>query len=136
MIDQPTGPPLAPVLPSTSHSVPATITDFMSSPVFNLPPCLSPISEKSALFSPSSVSDTKGQVRTEAHVVSYTADLPHPSATIMRTTAWTSSGAPLVISQVKLEERARYSGGMKPSVRAWLIEVEQWMRLMRYPPAD
>ena len=47
---QSTGPLLTPVFPSTSHSAPATVADSMSSPAFNLPPpCLSPISEKSAL---------------------------------------------------------------------------------------
>ena len=60
---QSTGPPLAPVFPSTSQTTPATVADFVSSLAFNLPPpCLSPISEKSALSSPPSVSDAKGKV--------------------------------------------------------------------------
>ena len=131
------GPPLGPVLPSTSHSAPSTITDFVSSPAFNLPLCLSPISEKTALSIPPSVSDVKGKVRTEAPpTVSYTADLPHPSAATMGTTTGTSSGTPLCVGQLKLEGPARYFGGQKPSVRAWLVEVERWMRLMYYPPAD
>ena len=47
-----TGPPLILVLPSMFYSAPATIADFVSSLAFNLPPpCLSPISEKSALSS-------------------------------------------------------------------------------------
>ena len=54
----------------------------------------------------------------------------------MGTIAGTSAGAPLGIGQLKLEGPARYCGGRKPSVRAWLIEVEQWMRLMHYSPAD
>ena len=54
----------------------------------------------------------------------------------MGTTAGTSTGTPLGIVQLKLEGPTRYSGGRKPSVRAWLVEVERWMRLMRYPLAD
>ena len=46
---QSTGPPLETVLPSTSYPTPTTIADSVSSPAFNLPPpCLAPISEKSA----------------------------------------------------------------------------------------
>ena len=135
---QSTGPPPTTVFPSAIYSAPETITDSVSLPAFNLPPpCLPPISEKSAQFSPPSVSDVKGKVRTEAPpTMSYTADLPHPSAATMGTTAGTSTGAPLGIGQLKLEGPARYSGGRKSSVRAWLVEVERWMHLMRYPPAD
>ena len=85
---------------------------------------LPPIGEKSPLSSPLSVFDEKGKVRTEAPpTVSYTADLPHPLAATMGTTAGTSLGAPLGIGQLKLEGPARYSGGQKPSVQAWLVEV-------------
>ena len=135
---QSAGPPPATVFPSAIYSAPANVADSVSSPAFNLPPpCLSPINEKSAQSSPPSVSDAKGKVRTEAPpTVSYTADLPHPSAATMGTTARTSAGTPLGIGQLKLEGPARYSGGRKSSVRAWLVEVERWMRLMRYPPAD
>ena len=66
MTEQSIGPPLELVLPSTSHSVPATITDSMSSLAFNLPPCLLPVSEKSPLSSSPSVSNVKGEVRIEA----------------------------------------------------------------------
>ena len=83
------------------------------------------------------MSETKDKMRTDAPpTVLYTTDLPHPSAATMGTTAGTSAGAPLGIGQLKLEGPVRYSGGQKPSVRAWLVEVERWMRLMRYPPAD
>ena len=135
---QSTGPPLMQVFPSTSHSGSAAVADSVSSPEFNLPPpCLSPISEKSALSSPPPVSDVKGKVSTEAPPhIEYTADLPHPSAATMGTIAGTSTGAPLGIGQLKLEGPVRYSGGRKPSLRAWLVEVERWMRLMHYPPAD
>ena len=135
---QSAGPPPAPVFPSAIYSAPETVADSVSSLAFNLPPpCLSPISEKSARSSPPSVSEKKDKMRTDAPpTVSYTADLPHPSAATMGTTAGTSAGAPLGIGQLKLEGPARYSGGQKPSVRAWLVEVERWMRLMRYPPAD
>ena len=131
------GPPLAPVLPSTSSSTPATVAGSVSSPAFILPPpCLSPISEKSALSNPPSMSDVKGKVRIDTPpTVLYTADLPHQSVATMGTTAGTSMGTPLGIDQLKLEGPVRYSGGQKPSVRAWLVEVERWMRLMRYPPA-
>ena len=54
----------------------------------------------------------------------------------MGTTAGTSAGMPLGIGQLKLEGPARYFGGQKPSVQAWLVEVERWMHLMRYPLAD
>ena len=54
----------------------------------------------------------------------------------MGTTVGTSMGAPLGIGQLNLEGPARHSGGRKSSVRAWLVEVERWMSLMRYPPAD
>ena len=135
---QSAGPPPSTVFPSAIYSAPANVADFVSLPAFNLPPpCLSPISEKSAQSSPPSVADEKGKVRTEAPpTVSYIADLPHPSAATMGTIAGTSTGAPLGIGQLKLERPARYSGGRKPSVRAWLVEVERWMRLMRYFPAD
>ena len=62
------------------------------------------------------MSDVKGKVGTEAPHLSYIADLPHPSAATMGTTAGTSTGAPLGISQLKLEGPTRYSGGQKPSV--------------------
>ena len=135
---QSAGPPPLTIFPSAIYSAPETVADSVSSLAFNLsPPCLSPISEKSAQSGPPPMSDVKGKVGTEAPpFVSYTADLPHPSAATMGTTAGTSAGAPLGIGQLKLEGLARYSGGRKPSVRAWLVEVERWMRLMRYPPAD
>ena len=96
---QSTGPPLAPVFPSTSRFTLATVADSVSSPAFNLPPpCLSPISEKSVLSSPPSVSDVKGKVRTKAPpYIECTADLPHQSAATMGTTIGTSAGAPLGI---------------------------------------
>ena len=106
------GPLLTLVFPSTSHSASATITNSVSSPAFNLPPpCLSPISEKSALYSPPPVSDVKGKVGTGAPFhIEYTANLPHQSAATMGTTAGTSAGAPLGIGQLKLEGAAMYSG--------------------------
>ena len=136
--DQSIGPPLEIVLPSKSHSALATVVDFVSSPTFNLPPpCLSPIREESVLFSPPLGPNVKGKVWIEAPlIISYTTNLPHPSATTMGTTAGTSVGMPLGIGQLKLEGPARYSGGQKPSVRTWLVEVERWMRLMHYLPAD
>ena len=135
---QSTGPMLAPVFSSTSHSAPVTVADSVSSPAFNLPPpCLSPISEKSALPSPPPVFDVKGKVGTRAPLhIEYTADLPHQLAATMGTTAGTSTGAPFGIGELKVEGPARYSSGRKPSVRAWLVEVERWMHLMRYPLAD
>ena len=134
--DQSTGSPLEPMLPSTSYSTPPTVANSVSSPTFNLPPHLPPISEKSPLSSPLSVSDEKAKVRTEAPLtVSYMADLPHPSAATMGTTARTSLDALLGISQLKLEGRTRYFGGWKPSVRACLVKVERWMCLMCYPPS-
>lgn len=137
MIDQSKGPPLELVLPSTSHFASATVTDFVSSPAFNLTLCLSPIRKKSALSSPPSVSNVKGKVRIEAPpIVSYTTELPHPSAATMGTIAGTSSSASLGIGQLKLKGPARYFGGQKPSVRALFVEVERWMRLMCYPPGD
>ena len=135
---QSAGPPPSTMFPSAIYSAPANAADSVSSPAFNLPPpCLSPISEKSAQSSPPSVSEMKGKMRTDAPpTVSYTADLPHPLVATMGTTAGRSADAPLGIGQLKLEGPARYSGGRKPIVRAWLVEVERWMRLMRYPPAD
>ena len=125
------------MLPAISYSVPPIVADFVPSLLFNLPPHLPPISEKSPLTSPFLVSDEKGKVWAEAPpTVSYTADLPHPSATTMGTIAGTSSGAPLSVSQLKLEGLVWYSGGRKPSVRAWLVEVERWMRFMCYAQAD
>ena len=83
------------------------------------------------------MSNVKDKVRAEAPpTVSYTADLPHPLAATMGTTAGTSASTPLGIGQLKLEGLARYSGGQKPSVRAWLVKVERRMHLMCYPPAD
>ena len=58
------------------------------------------------------MSYVKGKVRTEAPpAISYTANLPHPSAETMETTAGASSGAPLGVGELKLEGPARYSGG-------------------------
>ena len=76
---QSVGPPPSTVFPSAIYSAPATIVDFVSSPAFNLPPpCLSSISEKSALSSPPSMSNAKGKVRTEASLhIEYNANLPH-----------------------------------------------------------
>ena len=83
------------------------------------------------------MSDVKGKVGIGAPPhIECIANLPHQSAATMGTTARTSTGAPLGIGQLKLEGPVRYSGGRKSSVRAWLVEVEQWMRLMRYPPTD
>ena len=117
--------------------MPPTVVDFVSLPAFNLPPYLSPISEKSSLSNTHSVSNVKGKVRTEAApIVSYTDDLLHPLAATMRITVGTSSGAPLGIRQLKLERLARRFGDRKPSVRALLVEVERWMHLMCYYPVD
>ena len=81
--------------------------------------------------------DVKDKVRTGAPpYIEYPADLPHQLVATMGTTAGTSVGAPLGIGQLKLEGLARYFGDQKPSVQAWLVEVERWMHLMRYPPAD
>ena len=86
---------------------------------------------------PPHVSDMKGKVGTRAPPhIEYTANLPHQSAAAIGTTTGTSVGAPLGIGQLKLEGPMRYSSGQKPSMRAWLVEVEQWMPLMCYPPAD
>ena len=76
-------------------------------------------------------------MRTEAPpIVLHTTNLPHPSVATMGTTGGTSAGVPLGVGLLKLDGLARYSSGRKPSVRACLIEVEQWIRLMCYPPAD
>ena len=107
-----TSPPLGPMLPLTSYSLPPIVVGSVSSLVFNLPPHIPPISEKSPLSSPLSVFDEKCKMRTEAPpTISYTADFPHPSAATMGTIATTSSGAPLGIGQLKLEGPARYFGG-------------------------
>ena len=37
---------------------------------------------------------------------------------------------------VKIEAPPRYSGRRQPSVRVWLTQMEQYMRLMRYSPSD
>ena len=42
---------------------------------------------------------------------------------------------PQTIGTLCLEAPARYSGGTRPGVRAWLREVSRWMRLMDYPQA-
>ena len=71
------------------------------------------------------MSNVRGKVGTEGPPhLSYIADLPHLSAATMRTTVGRSVGAPLGIGQLKLEGPARYSDGWKPSVQAWLVEVE------------
>ena len=122
----------------TKHNTaPPTVIDLVSSLAFNLPPCLSPISKKLVMSSPPLGPDVKGKVRTEAPLnISYTANLPHPLAATMGTIVGTSASVPLGIGQLKLEGPARHSSGQKPDVRAWLVEVERWMHLMRYPPAD
>ena len=78
-MEQSTGPPLEPVLPSTSHSAPVPFADFVSSPVFNLPSCLSPIGKKLALSSPPSGPNTKGKMRDRCpsfHFVHYRSSPP------------------------------------------------------------
>ena len=42
---------------------------------------------------------------------------------------------PQAVGALRLEAPARYAGGAKPGVRAWLREVSRWMRLMDYPQA-
>ena len=42
---------------------------------------------------------------------------------------------PQTVGALRLEAPARYAGGAKPGVRAWLREVSRWMRLMDYPQA-
>ena len=42
---------------------------------------------------------------------------------------------PQSVGALRLEAPARYAGGAKPGVRAWLREVSRWMRLMDYPQA-
>ena len=37
---------------------------------------------------------------------------------------------------MKLEAPPRYSGKKQPSVRTWLSQMEQYMRLMKYAPTD
>ena len=37
---------------------------------------------------------------------------------------------------MKLEAPPRYSGKKQPSVRTWLSQMEQYMRLMKYVPTD
>lgn len=34
---------------------------------------------------------------------------------------------------MKLHAPPRYAGGHRPSVRAWLSQMEQYMQLMKYP---
>ena len=43
---------------------------------------------------------------------------------------------PQSVGALRLEAPARYAGGAKPGVRAWLREVSRWMRLMAYPQAQ
>ena len=40
------------------------------------------------------------------------------------------------VGQMKLEAPPRYSGKKQPSVRTWLSQMEQDMRLMKYAPTD
>ena len=40
------------------------------------------------------------------------------------------------VGQMKLEAPPRYSGKKQPSVRTWLSQMEQYMRLMKYTPTD
>ena len=40
------------------------------------------------------------------------------------------------VGQMKLEAPPRYSGKKQPSVRTWLSQMERYMRLMKYDPAD
>ena len=124
MIGQSTGPPFDPVLPSTFYFVPLNFANSISLLMFNLLPHLPPINEKSPLSGSLPVSDEKCKVRIEAPpTILYNVNLPHPSATTMGTTAGTSLGAPLGIDQLQLEGPARYFGGRKPSVRAWLVKM-------------
>ena len=100
LTEQPTGPPLEPPLPSTSHTVLPSVANSVSSPTFNLSQCLSPISEKSIPSSPPPIVDGKGHVRTEAPpTISITADLPHPSVATTSASVGTSTGTPLGIDQ-------------------------------------
>ena len=112
-----TSPPLESVFPSTSYPVPSTVVDFVSSPAFNLPPCLPTINEKSALFNPPSLSNIKAKVRIEAiPIVFHAADFPHPIGSNHGDYSWTNSGTALGIGQLKLEGLGRYSNGQNPSV--------------------
>ena len=42
---------------------------------------------------------------------------------------------PQTVGALRLEAPARYAGGQRPGVRAWLRDVSRWMRLMDYPEA-
>ena len=40
------------------------------------------------------------------------------------------------VGQMKLDAPPRYSGKRYPGARVWLAQMERYMRLMRYDPAD
>ena len=110
------------------------IADLVSSLEFNLLPCPFPNQRGVTHVQPSIVSNVKGKMRTVVPpIVSYTLDLSHPLVATTGAAAEKSLGAPLGIGQLKLKEPMRYYGSQKPTVRAWLVEVELWMRLMLYP---
>lgn len=49
------------------------------------------------------------------------------------------TGLPAVerrIGELRLEGPPRFNGTRKPGVRTWLVEIERWMRLMRYDEVD
>ena len=67
------------------------------------------------------MSNMKGKMRIEAPPTFFNvADLPHPFVATMGT----STIMPLDIGQLKLEGLERYFGGKKPSVQAWLVNLE------------
>ena len=47
-----------------------------------------------------------------------------------------AAGGALGVGQMKLDAPPRYLGGRRPGPRAWLSQMEQFMRLMKYPVTD
>ena len=132
------GPPPGLTSPLERQTAPELVADSVSSPVFNLPPSLSTIGEESPSTSAKFQVDSKVGMRTAVPPFeTHTAPLPHTSVATTAGSAGTSTGATTIgIGQLKLEGPARYSGGRRPNVRSWLVDVEKWMRLMRYPTTD
>ena len=106
--------------PLERQTAPEIVADSVSSPVFNLPPDLSPIGEESPSTSSKFQADSKVGMRTAVPPFeTHTAPLPHTSVATTAGSTGTSTGAATIgIGQLKLEGPTRYSGGRRPNVRS------------------
>ena len=82
-------------------------------------------------------SPTEQKTMTAHKVQDNAASASHQSEVVPQaTTSLHSAGVSVYMGQLRLDAPVRFSGTRKQNVRSWLVEMERWMRLMRYPEPD